>query len=65
MPGLGSDGRAPKWPKGFAQGTAWTTYNGITITFNDRGGNLVCRESALILESDSGDEVFCRGSPMT
>ena len=57
-----SDGRAAKWPQGIEKVTVWATYDRSTITFHDWDGNLIRRDSALILQSETGEEVFYRAS---
>ena len=54
------DGRAAKWPQGREMVTVWATYNQSTITFHDWDGNLIRRDSALILQSETGEELFYR-----
>src|SRR6266487_2504871 len=54
------DGRAAKWPEGRERVTVFATYDQRTITFHDWDGNLIRRDAALILQSETGEELFYR-----
>jgi hypothetical protein len=53
-------GRAAKWDDSPNTVTVWATYDQSTITFHDWDGNLIRRGSALVLQSEAGEEIYYR-----
>jgi hypothetical protein len=54
------DGKAAKWDDSPQTVTVWATFDGDTITFHDWDGNLIRRGSALVVQSETGEDVYYR-----
>ena len=54
------NGKAVKWDDSPDTATVWATFDRTTITFHDWDGNLIRRGPTLVVESETGEDVYYR-----
>ncbi len=54
------NGKAVKWDDSPDTATVWASFDRTTITFHDWDGNLIRRGPTLVMESETGEEVYYR-----
>ena len=57
---LYADGKAVKWGDSSDTVAVWATFDRTTITFHDWDGNLIRRGPTLIVQSETGEDVYYR-----